>query len=205
MKIYLKILVLALTGTALLTFACSKPAEKPANPAPDKATYKVTGVIKAVNAETSQLTIAHDEIAGYRPASELTMPVADPSLAQNVTAGDKVEFDVLREGSSLMITRLIKSEVPQTTDPRSIYLASCAKCHGDNGEGKPKGIPLIKGHALYHGEEDMFATVTNGKKGKDGEMPSFRDKYSAEQIRELVKFVRMEIQAGKAESGKGKH
>lgn len=72
-----------------------------------------------------------------------------------------------------------------------IYAASCAECHGKDGEGAEKGISLIKGHALYHSEEDFLNRVTNGKKDV---MPAFRDKLTEAEIAEVVRFVREGIQ-----------
>jgi len=88
----------------------------------------------------------------------------------------------------------------------TIYATSCAECHGDKGQGAEKGIPFTSGHALDHTEADFIKTVTDGKsKKKDKEMPAFRDKLTPEQIKEVVKFVRDDIQKGLKRNEGHKH
>lgn len=90
----------------------------------------------------------------------------------------------------------VQRDVPETkvvkqANGEEIYKASCASCHGENGEGTKKGISFLKGHALHHPEEDFIRQVTNGE---SDEMPAFKDKLSQEEIKAVVKYVREELQ-----------
>ena len=84
---------------------------------------------------------------------------------------------------------------------RTIYEKDCKECHGQNGAGGPvklkdgtklKVPSLREGHALRHSDAEFVKQIT---KGGDG-MPAFADKLKAEEINELIKFLRHEFQAG---------
>ena len=84
---------------------------------------------------------------------------------------------------------------------RTIYEKDCKECHGQNGQGGPvklkdgtklKVPTLREGHALRHSDAEFVKQIT---KGGDG-MPAFADKLKAEEINELIKFLRHEFQAG---------
>lgn len=65
----------------------------------------------------------------------------------------------------------------------------CVTCHGEKGEG---GIgPSFKaGLAMSRTVEDLATRIGTGS----GQMPSFKEKLSQEQIQELAKYVYKEIQ-----------
>jgi mono/diheme cytochrome c family protein len=65
----------------------------------------------------------------------------------------------------------------------------CVTCHGEKGEG---GIgPSFKaGVAMSRSVDDLATRIGTGS----GQMPSFKDKLSQEQIQELAKYVYKEIQ-----------
>ncbi len=81
---------------------------------------------------------------------------------------------------------------------RENYQKNCESCHGPTGEGglvkvdnKEIKVPSIKSeHAMKKTDEQITRMINNG----DGPMPAFKDKMTPEQISELVKFVRKEIQ-----------
>ena len=86
---------------------------------------------------------------------------------------------------------------------RAIFEKNCVTCHQKTGEGGPvkledgtklKVPSLRTGHALNHPDSDFIKQIT---KGGDG-MPAFKDKLSADQINELVRFIRHEFQGGQA-------
>jgi len=86
---------------------------------------------------------------------------------------------------------------------RAIFEKNCVKCHQKTGDGGPvkledgtklKVPSLRTGHALHHPDSDFIKQIT---KGGDG-MPAFKDKLSADQINDLVRFVRHEFQGGQA-------
>ena len=81
---------------------------------------------------------------------------------------------------------------------RSNFVKNCVPCHGEKAEGgrvevegrKLKVPSLKEGHALHHTDEQLVKQITDG----DDEMPAFKDKLNAEEINELVRFIRKELQ-----------
>jgi mono/diheme cytochrome c family protein len=80
----------------------------------------------------------------------------------------------------------------------------CSACHQDHGEGgtvkiegKPLKVPSLKeGHALKHTDEEFAKQISKGGEG----MPPFKDKLTPEQINNLVRFIRRDIQGNAAPS-----
>ena len=67
------------------------------------------------------------------------------------------------------------------------------KGHGGKVEikGRKFKVPSLReGHALHHADEKFVKQITEG----DDEMPAFKDKLSAEEINEMVRFIRKELQ-----------
>jgi len=84
---------------------------------------------------------------------------------------------------------------------RGTYEKDCKECHGATGTGGPvkltdgtklKVPSLREGHALRHPDSDFVKQI---EKGGDG-MPAFKDKLSAQQITEMIAFIRKEFQGG---------
>jgi mono/diheme cytochrome c family protein len=81
---------------------------------------------------------------------------------------------------------------------RENFQKNCEACHGPAGEGGPAKVdnkeikvPSLKSeHAMKKTDDQITKVINNG----DGPMPGFKDKMTPEQITELVKFVRAEIQ-----------
>jgi|ERR1043166_4486247 mono/diheme cytochrome c family protein len=87
----------------------------------------------------------------------------------------------------------------QFANARGYYAKDCQTCHGANGEGGPvklddgtrlKVPSLREGHALRHSDEEFTKQIT---KGGDG-MPAFEQKLKADQINDLIRFIRHEYQ-----------
>ncbi len=84
------------------------------------------------------------------------------------------------------------------TAARAIFKDTCAKCHGENAaggrvqrQGREIRVPSLTGeHARKPSDENLIDKITNG----EDDMPAFKDKLTAEQIRELVRFIRKEFQ-----------
>ena len=83
---------------------------------------------------------------------------------------------------------------------RKIYMDNCAACHKENGKG---GKVTIEGKTINPDDltsekikkftdEKIYGYVLNGI--EDEGMPAFKDKLSEAEIREVVRFVRAEIQ-----------
>jgi mono/diheme cytochrome c family protein len=81
---------------------------------------------------------------------------------------------------------------------RQNFEKHCVACHGADAqggrvevEGKRLRVPSLKaGHALEHTDEQLVKQITEG----DDEMPPFKDKLNAGEIKELVRFIRKEFQ-----------
>lgn len=80
----------------------------------------------------------------------------------------------------------------------SDFQKNCQVCHGEKGqggnvvvEGKKLKVPSLRdGHALEHTDEKFVKQITEG----DDEMPAFKDKLSPNEINDLVRFIRKELQ-----------
>lgn len=86
-------------------------------------------------------------------------------------------------------------------ETRGIFAKECQNCHGTDGkggrvkleDGKTLRVPSLReGHALRHPDSDFRKQIMNGGDG----MPAFKDKFSPQQIDELIRFVRQEFQPG---------
>ena len=90
------------------------------------------------------------------------------------------------------------SPVDEFATARANYQKNCEGCHGETGEGglvkvenKRIKVPSLKAdHALKHTDEQITKMITNGEE----EMPSFKDKMSAAEISDMVKYVRKHFQ-----------
>ena len=93
------------------------------------------------------------------------------------------------------------ASVDEFATARTNYTKNCEGCHGPEGQGglvkvdnKQIKVPsLHSDHAKKHKDEQIVDFITNGHE----EMPAFKDKLSAAEINELVRFVR------KVHQGKG--
>lgn len=203
MKNYYKLTVTIIFLFAVFSFACANQgALISASPTIGIQTYKSKGVVKKINAETGELTIDHEDIPGYMSAMEMTKAVKDKGVLETVKVGDEIEFEIERTGSTIVFSQTSKNEQTAVTGGAKIYKENCAQCHGVKGAGTKKGIPLISGHALHHSEAEYIEQVTNGEGKK---MPAFKDKLSDEEIADVVKFVRTELQKSKKRTGGHKH
>jgi quinohemoprotein ethanol dehydrogenase len=82
-------------------------------------------------------------------------------------------------------------------DARELFARNCAACHGQAGEGKQVGTlqvpPLREGRAVEDTNERLLSQIHDGGKG----MPPFKYTLTDDQIQDLLRFVREEIQRAK--------
>ena len=73
---------------------------------------------------------------------------------------------------------------------QQVYSQSCASCHGQSGEGGI-GPKLGEGAVVeaFPDIDDQIAIIANGR----GNMPSFRNQLSAEEIEAVAVFEREEL------------
>lgn len=83
---------------------------------------------------------------------------------------------------------------------RDTFTRSCAACHVENGEGRPserlRAPSLKRQEALNYTDDQLFERIYGGT----GNMPSFKNSLTEEQIKSLVRFIREEIQGRKPSS-----
>ena len=121
------------------------------------------------------------------------------SFTTACNSSDTVTTNQSQPGASPATTT---AAAPVTPDPfAEAYLdfqKNCQVCHGEKGqggtvtiEGRKLKVPSLRdGHALEHTDEKFVKQISEG----DDEMPAFKDKLSKEEINDLVKFIRKELQ-----------
>ena len=91
-------------------------------------------------------------------------------------------------------------KVSKSADPtRELFERNCSVCHGTEGEGRQVGtlnVPSLRaGRAATDPDERLSAQIQNGGNG----MPPFKWTLTDEQIQDLLRFVREDLQ-GRAAS-----
>ncbi len=77
----------------------------------EQATDVTEGEVRKVNLDTGKVTIQHGDIRNLgMPAMTMAFPVKTASLLDNLEAGDKIKFKVLKENGKLVITELQKNK-----------------------------------------------------------------------------------------------
>lgn len=73
-----------------------------------------------------------------------------------------------------------------STDGRVLFLANCASCHGERGEGG-SAPSLVSGRLASLTVDELVAKIGRGKPLAG--MPRFRTTLSAEQIRAVAAYI----------------
>jgi len=74
---------------------------------------------------------------------------------------------------------------------KEIFEENCSQCHRLNGEGLPGTFPAHQGNPFVLGDPaPVIATVLNGRKGKLGQMPTWKDKLDDRQVAAVVTYIR---------------
>jgi mono/diheme cytochrome c family protein len=78
-----------------------------------------------------------------------------------------------------------------------LFLQNCSACHGENAEGLDaeivgleKSPPNLKERIKMHPDGDFFWKIQEGR----GDMPSFNEDLTEEQIWEVINFIRSEAE-----------
>jgi len=98
---------------------------------------------------------------------------------------------------NLVLTGLVLSLVafcslPSRADDATLYKSKCAMCHGADGKGetpagKKMGIHDLGSAEVQAMKDAELATIISDGKNK---MPSYKKSLSADQIKDLVAYVR---------------
>lgn len=82
----------------------------------------------------------------------------------------------------------------KASDTRELFVRNCAVCHGQAGEGKQVGTlqvpPLREGRAVQDPDARLLTQIHDGGNG----MPPFKYTLTDDEIQQLLRFVREEIQ-----------
>ncbi len=91
--------------------------------------------------------------------------------------------------SCLAVAAQEKAELFQ--QGQQIFNSTCADCHRSNGEGLPDAFPALKGNSFVMGDPDpVIQTILEGRKGKLGQMPTWKDKLTDQQIAAVATYIR---------------
>jgi cytochrome c5 len=94
---------------------------------------------------------------------------------------------------ALILLTLMFSTCAFADSGADIYKTRCSACHGKNGAGDTmlgknlKLRPLGSDDVQKQSDDELFTIISKGKK----RMPSFDRKLSKDQIRDLVKYIRL--------------
>jgi mono/diheme cytochrome c family protein len=74
---------------------------------------------------------------------------------------------------------------------KKIFLENCADCHRGNGQGLPNKFPALDQNTFVSGDPArVIDTVLNGRKGKLGQMPTWKDTFNDRQLASIITYVR---------------
>jgi len=92
---------------------------------------------------------------------------------------------------SLITLGLAKGAESQFLEGKKLFEGTCADCHRINGQGLPNKFPALDKNPFVVGEPDkVIDTVLNGRKGKLGQMPTWKGTFNDQQIAAIITFVR---------------
>ncbi len=99
--------------------------------------------------------------------------------------------------SQLVLTAAVSSQFERPG--AGLYSGFCAKCHRDNGTGKPPEIPRLGGSAMVLSENasSLVRLILEGGKApltkngpKPKKMPAYEQKFSDREIADVLTFIR---------------
>jgi mono/diheme cytochrome c family protein len=116
------------------------------------------------------------------------------------TTNVAVNTNAPRANNASIPSPLPSATIDELASGRKIYAASCANCHKENGTG---GEVTIEGKTLdpedltsaklkKFSDEKILGYIANGI--EDEGMPAFKGKLSEGEMRDVLKFIRVELQ-----------
>jgi mono/diheme cytochrome c family protein len=74
---------------------------------------------------------------------------------------------------------------------QKLYEGTCADCHRINGQGLLAKFPSLAGNSFVVGDpNNVIDTVLNGRKGKLGQMPSWKETFSDKEVAGILTYIR---------------
>jgi mono/diheme cytochrome c family protein len=108
--------------------------------------------------------------------------------------------NISRASNAPIATPLPSATIDELASGRKVYAASCANCHKENGTGGEVTIEgktidpedLTSAKVKKFDDDKMIRIIMNG--AEDDGMPAFKGKLSEGEMRDVVKFIRVELQ-----------
>ena len=95
--------VVAMMTLALLALASCKGGR------PGVKSYDGVGVIVSINRDAGTIEINHEDIKGFMTAMTMSFEAKRPSLLDNLSPGDRVEFQLRDDGSRVVLVKIKKT------------------------------------------------------------------------------------------------
>jgi cytochrome c6 len=74
---------------------------------------------------------------------------------------------------------------------KKLFEDTCADCHRVNGQGLPNKFPALDKNSFVVGDPSkVIDTVLQGRKGKLGQMPTWKDTFNDQQISAIITYAR---------------
>ncbi len=74
---------------------------------------------------------------------------------------------------------------------KKLFENTCADCHRVNGQGLPNMFPALDKNPFVVGDPSkVIDTVLQGRKGKLGQMPTWKDTFNDQQMAAILTYVR---------------
>jgi mono/diheme cytochrome c family protein len=145
----------------------------------------------------SALTFFIVACAQTNPGNNATANSANNKAAVNATP---LAANQSPENSAKPTESLTTGQTTELASAGETFKTICAKCHKETGEGgeatingKKLKVPNFKSERMKaDADEDFIDAIANGIP-EDG-MPAFKDRLSEEQIKNLVQYIRRDIQ-----------
>jgi mono/diheme cytochrome c family protein len=155
-------------------------------------TLPKTGSEKAVTkSEESQASVAQPPPSPSNPIAPQPAAISPTSSPEGKTAPPNSSKETeKRKGEPKPAVAPVVKKAP--LNGRQMYIAKCSACHSRDGSGigtigKSMKIPsLISPQVQDKSDEVLAEVISNGV----GKMPAYKKKYSPEQIRLLIAYVR---------------
>lgn len=88
--------------------SCSDSVDPAKSQAVVVLTFQGKGLVKAINKDKQKITLDHEAIKDYMEPMVMDFSVAEKSMFDNITIGDKVEFTLKHEAGIDTITEIRK-------------------------------------------------------------------------------------------------